>query len=89
MKTHRDNPIYDMNLTPRHNNVNRHSFCTKHDRLKDPMQNSIHNGVYFVQSISGNFFNTHSEEYVRHSVGSTIDYSNTDRPQVRNATTVV
>ncbi len=21
MKTHRDNPIYDMNLTPRHNNV--------------------------------------------------------------------
>ncbi len=53
------------------------------------MQNSIHNGVYFVQSISGNFFNTHSEEYVRHTVGSTIDYSNTDRPQVRNATTVV
>lgn len=35
------------------------------------------------------FFNTHSEEYVRHTVGSTIDYSNTDRPQVRNATTVV
>jgi hypothetical protein len=53
------------------------------------MQNSIHNGVYFVQSISGNFFNTHTEEYARHVMESTIDYSNTDRPQVRTATTVV
>lgn len=53
------------------------------------MQNSIHNGVYFVQSISGNFFNTHSEEYVRHTVGSSFDHSIIDCPQVRTATTVV
>lgn len=89
-----DYPIYygqiqKSSFAKNSNDVNRHSFCTKHDRLKDPMQNSIHNGVYFVQSISGNFFNTHSEEYARHVMGSSFDHSITDSPQVRNATTVV